>query len=104
MFDALKHRMRRFMAAPAGTRFRAFYERHHRRPHLVRTILAIGAGLLLIAVGLVLLVLPGPGLLVATFGLAMLAGESRHVASMMDRVDLWITTRWRRWRQRHKQH
>jgi hypothetical protein len=104
MFDALKQRMRRFMAAPSGTRFRAFYERHHRQPHLVRTVLAIGAGLLLIAVGLALLVLPGPGLLVATFGLAMLAGESRRVANLMDRVDQWLTTRWQRWRHRRKQH
>src|SRR4051812_13329096 len=98
MFGALKRRMRRFMTVPSGERFRAFYHRHHRRPHLARTIMTIGAGLALIAVGLILLVLPGPGLLVGAFGAALLAGESLTVARAMDWVDVRVTNVWRRWR------
>ena len=101
MFDALKRRMRRFMTVPSGKRFRAFYERHHERPHPVRTIAAIGAALVLIAIGLILLVLPGPGLLVAAMGAALLAGESLTVARMLDWVDVCVTRVWRRWRGRH---
>lgn len=96
MFGALKRRMHRFMTVPSGRRFRAFYARHHRRPHLARTIVTIGAALVLIALGLVLLVLPGPGLLVAAMGAALLAGESLTVARMLDRVDLCATHWWRR--------
>ena len=100
MFGALKRRMRRFMTVPSGQRFRTFYDRHHQRPHLARTIVSIGAGLALIAVGLVLLVLPGPGLLVGAFGAALLAGESLTVAKVLDRVDLCVTHAWRRWRRK----
>jgi Putative transmembrane protein (PGPGW) len=98
MFGALKRRMRRFMTVPSGQRFRAFYHRHHQRPHLARTIVSVGAGLALIAVGLVLLVLPGPGLLVGAFGAALLAGESLTVARALDWIDLRLTRLWRRLR------
>ena len=96
MFGALKRRMRRFMTVPSGQRFRAFYDRHHQRPHLARTIVTIGAGLALIAVGLILLVLPGPGLLVGAFGAALLAGKSLTVARALDWVDIQVTALWRR--------
>ena len=94
----LKQRVRRFMSAPSGTRFQARYQRLRRRPHAMRTILASGLGLLLIAAGLVLLVLPGPGILVATIGAALIAGESLTLARQLDRLDV-VLTRWSaRWR------
>jgi hypothetical protein len=102
MFGALKRRMQRFMTVPSGQRFRAFYQRHHRRPHLARTIVTIGAGFALIAVGLILLVLPGPGLLVGAFGAALLAGESLVVARALDWVDVRVTALWRRWRKHRR--
>jgi hypothetical protein len=83
---------------PSGRRFRAFYERHHQRPHLLRRVVTIGAGSGLIAVGLLLLVLPGPGLLVAALGAALLAEESLTVARTLDRLDVRVTRLWRRWR------
>jgi hypothetical protein len=94
MFGALKRRLRHFMHVPSGERFRTFYDRHHQRPHLVRSIVTIGAGLLLIALGLLLLVLPGPGLLVAAIGAALLAGESLMVARAMDWLDARVTRLW----------
>jgi 4-amino-4-deoxy-L-arabinose transferase-like glycosyltransferase len=100
MFDSLKRRVRRFTAAPSGTRFRAYHERLAQRPNLMRTLLVVGCGLILLALGMVMLVLPGPGLLVAAIGAALIAGESMWVARLLDRVDLCITTKWKLWRRR----
>jgi len=53
MFAALKRRMRRFAAAPSGTRFRAHYERVKKaHPSALRTMIAIGVGMILLAAGL----------------------------------------------------
>lgn len=96
MFDSLKHRVRRFMAAPSGMRFRAYHERLAQRPSLMRTLLVVGAGLILLALGMILLVLPGPGLLVAAIGAGLIAGESLKVAKLLDRVDSCLTRIWTR--------
>lgn len=98
MLRALKGRLRQFMTVPSGRRFRAVYERRHQRPHLLRRIVTIGAGLALVAVGVLLLVLPGPGLLVAAMGAALLAEESLTVARALDALDVRMTRLWRRWR------
>ena len=98
MAPTLKQRVRRFMSAPRGTRFQARYQRLRQRPHVMRTILAGGLGLLLIAVGLVLLVLPGQGILVATIGAALIAGESLTLARLLDRLDVVLARWWARWR------
>jgi hypothetical protein len=98
MFAALKRRMRRFAATPRGSRFRVYHERLAQRPNLMRTMLVVGLGLILLALGMIMLVLPGPGLLVAAIGAALIAGESMAVARLLDRVDLFITRIWRRWR------
>jgi hypothetical protein len=98
MFDAMKHRWRRLAAVRSGARFRTHHRDLQQRPSLVRALLVIGCGLLLLAAGLVMLVLPGPGLLVAVIGAALIAGESRVVARLLDRVDLCATRTWRRWR------
>jgi hypothetical protein len=92
----LKKRVRRFMSAPSGTRFRAYHERLQQRPNLMRTLLAVGLGMILLALGLVLLVLPGPGLLIAAIGAAIIAGESLTAARVLDRVDSWLTRAFRR--------
>ena len=98
MLAALRHRVRRFSAAPSGTRFRAYHERLEQRPNLMRTLLVVGLGLILLALGMIMLVLPGPGMLVAAIGAALIAGESKWAAMLLDRLDLWLTSIWRRWR------
>jgi len=98
MFDSLKRRAQRFMTAPSGTRFRAYHERLAQRPNLMRTLLVVGCGLILVALGLAMLVLPGPGLLVAAIGAALIAGESLWAARLLDRMDSAVTRIWRRWR------
>ena len=64
------------MTVPSGRRFRAHYERMRAKPGMWRTVIAIGGGLVLIALGIVMLVTPGPGLIVAAIGAALIAGES----------------------------
>lgn len=98
MFAALKRRIRRFVATPSGSRFRVYHERLEQRPNLMRTMLVVGGGLILLALGMIMLVLPGPGVLVAAIGLALIAGESMWVARLLDRVDLCVTRMWRHWR------
>ena len=94
----MKRRLQKFTSVPHGQRFRAHYDRLQQRPHMMRTLLTIGLGLLLLALGLVMLVLPGPGLLVGFLGAALIAGESKVAAGMLDRVDLCVTRIWKRWR------
>ena len=98
VFAAMKGRLRKFTAATRGQRFRAHYDRLQQRPHILRTLLMIGLGLLLLALGMVLLVLPGPGLLVGFVGAALIAGESRPAARLLDRIDLCLGRAWARWR------
>lgn len=100
MFAGVKRRLQKFTSVPRGRRFRAHYDRLQQRPHLVRTLLVIGLGLLLLALGLILLVLPGPGLLIGFAGAALIAGESRWAARLLDRVDLCVMRIWLRLRGR----
>jgi hypothetical protein len=97
MFDSLKRRVRRFRTAPSGTRFRVYHERLAQRKNLMRTLLVVGGGLILLALGMILLVLPGPGLLIAAIGAALIAGESLTVARILDRIDLGLTRIWNHW-------
>jgi len=54
--------------------------------------------MILLALGLVMLVLHGPGLLVGFAGAALIAGESKWAAGLLDRVDLRVSRIGRRWR------
>lgn len=90
--------MRTFMTVPSGRRFRAHYERMRAKPGVWRAVLAIGGGLILIALGIVMVVTPGPGFIVAAIGAALIAGESLVAAKMLDRIDLAATRVWARWR------
>jgi len=100
MFARLRRNMRTFMTVPSGRRFRAHYERMRAKPGMWRTVTAIGGGLVLIALGIIMLVTPGPGLIVAAIGAALIAGESLVAARLLDRMDLWATRAWARWRSR----
>ncbi len=100
MFDWLRTHFRAFLAARSGTRFRRQHRRRQARPHLARTILAVIGGVLLLLVGIVMLVTPGPGLVVMAIGAALVAGESLLIARVLDRVDFRASAYWARWRAR----
>ncbi len=47
----------------------------------------VALGILLLAGGIAMLFIPGPGLLVMLFGLGLLGGQSQHLARALDRVE-----------------
>lgn len=67
-----------------GERFRHQYERM-RRERAGLVVSAVVLGTLLVAFGVVLLFVPGPGLLLVVFGLALIASVSRPLATLLDR-------------------
>jgi hypothetical protein len=88
MFSRLKRQWRQLRADPSGERFRRRYERRkqERRSPLGRTAWTLAA-IVLIGAGVVAIPLPGPGALLVVLGLAILAEESRTVATVCDRAD-----------------
>ncbi|HST27822.1 MAG TPA: hypothetical protein VLK26_05575 [Rudaea sp.] len=98
MFAGFRRRWQRFFSAPRGARFRAHHARMREGRRALRTVLAVGCGLLLLALGLVMLVTPGPGLLTGIAGAALIAGESAFVARWLDGLDLLAARAWARWR------
>lgn len=90
--------MRTFMTVQSGQRFRAHYERMRAKPGVWRAVLAMGGGSILMALGIVMVVTPGPGFIVAAIGAALIAGESLGAAKVLDRIDLAATRVWARWR------
>jgi hypothetical protein len=91
-------------SARPGERFREAQQRRRRtRRSRWSTWVAIGAGIILIAVGLSALVLPGPGGLVIALGVALIARESAPVARASDHAELRLRSAAasaRRWWQR----
>jgi hypothetical protein len=88
MLETLKKRWKEFKKAPPGERF----EQMHRAGResglpLVRIVMVI-AGVAMIVGGVVLLAIPGPGLLVIAFGGALLAQQFLWVARKLDRLEL----------------
>lgn len=89
-----------------GRRFQARYEQSRRQRNAGRTGLRIAlivAALVCLAIGAVLVVIPGPALPFFFLGGGLLASESRLVARFMDWGELharaiggWLRRRWRR--------
>lgn len=84
-FEALK-------AAPPGRRFESGYERTHVRNRVLRLALVV-LGVVLMVAAAVTFFLPGPNFVLVFAGLALVGGQSRHVARAMDRGEVG----WRRW-------
>jgi hypothetical protein len=95
---AMKRRWRSFARAEPGQRFMEHYRRAQQQSSIAIRVLKVGLGVALTAVGVLLLVLPGPGLLFGVFGMAMFAGESRLLAGFLDRAELFLRDRLRRLR------
>lgn len=75
-------------AAP-GQRFTERY-RHRRRRNGLHRALAVTGGASLVLVGCVLMITPGPGLLVALAGGALIASESERAARALDDLELHL--------------
>jgi len=101
VLESLKQEWRDFRDAAPGERFAAYHQRVKRASTGSR-VARIGLGVLLMAAGVVMLFVPGPGILFMVFGLACFGGESRWIAQRLDKGELkaragwrWLKTRWR---------
>jgi len=104
MTESLRDQWQRFAALPSGQRFKQRYRKQREKPAgMLRKVVIIAVGLALVVIGLAMLVLPGPGLLVIIMGAALIAEESLVAARALDRIDLWISRRIARWRERRAQ-
>lgn len=84
--DTVKREWRAFKHDEPGTRFQHQHDRMQKHSRAIR-IAQAAAGTLLTLAGIVLLFIPGPGLLVMLFGLALLAGLSNALAKLLDRAE-----------------
>lgn len=95
MFDKHKRSWRQLKAGRPGTRFQSHQEAQQKsnRPAWVRPV-RIAAGTVMLAVGLVALPAPGPGILVIALGAAVIAGESRLAARALDWGECRLREAW----------
>lgn len=84
-----------------GRRFVDHYQRRQerRRGDVMRAVV-IGGGALLIALGSIMLLTPGPGVAVLLLGAAIIAGESHSAAHALDWCEMQIRASLRRLRRR----
>lgn len=82
----VKRDWRAFKRDEPGKRFQHQHERLQKKPTALRVAMAIG-GVLLLALGVVLCFIPGPGVPLLVFGLALLAGLSSSLARALDRTE-----------------
>ena len=86
--DGWRAALKVLQQAPPGQRFARFSEWQARRPGLWRKLLLRLIGLVLLLGGLLLLVLPGPGLLCLIAGLALLGADLPPLSAALDRGEL----------------
>ncbi|MDB4956367.1 MAG: hypothetical protein JWO36_3936 [Myxococcales bacterium] len=82
----LKQEWRQFLHDPPGRRFQNHRKRMQQRSKPFSIAMTVIGGVFLFA-GVVFLVIPGPGIPVILFGLGLIAGESKRLAMLLDRVE-----------------
>src|ERR1051325_5724853 len=90
--------------ASPGERFQRVYRHRRKSAHgIARKTLSIVVGIVVILAGVVLLFIPGPGLLMILIGAVLIARQSLVAARILDRTELqlrkiffWAERRWRR--------
>lgn len=88
MLEEVKEHWRSFERAEPGTRFEKLHESRSESA-AARTVTVV-LGVLLLAGGIVLLFIPGPGLLLIAFGAGLIGRESRRLARVLDRTELLL--------------
>lgn len=93
---------------PSGSRFIQWHDQYRagaatteraRHRAMVAWLVRAGLGIALVALGVLMLVIPGPGLLVIVLGLAVLGSVWSPVARVMDWLELRVL-RFLRWLRR----
>lgn len=82
----VKQEWRHFRHDKPGERFRNHRERMKRKSKK-HSAVAIALGVLLLAGGVVLLFMPGPGILLIVFGVALVGSHSEKISDMLDRAE-----------------
>jgi len=82
----VKEEWRHFRDDPPGERFRKHRDRMKKRSKAYMAV-STALGVLLLAGGVVLLFIPGPGLLLIVFGLALVGSHSGRISDAMDRAE-----------------
>lgn len=87
MFESLKQNWR----GQPGRRFQTRFDHRSRKDRSVLgRVVNIGLAIASFAVGVVLIVLPGPAILFFLIGATLLAQESRGIAALLDRLELTL--------------
>ena len=94
-FAEVKREWRHFRDDEPGERFCNHRERMKHKPRS-HSLIALVVGIVLLAAGVVLLFIPGPGSLFIVFGLAMVASHSERLASRLDRAEPRVRAWFRR--------
>jgi hypothetical protein len=89
MLTELKKSWLAFKKGAPGERFEGFYRARRQTHPRSRIVFAIVGGLLL-AGGVILLFIPGPGILLIAFGGALIARQSLWMAKLLDEVELFL--------------
>lgn len=98
MFATIRQHIRQFTARRSGTRFQARFRNRLPERNRWNMFFKIALAIALIPIGIVLLFLPGPGMVFLIFAALLIAGESLLAARALDRADLAITRLWARLR------
>lgn len=101
MLEGAKREWHEFRDDEPGERFANHHERARRSGKAAR-VARVAIGTLLLAAGIFMLFVPGPGLLAMLFGVALFAGESKWLAERMDRLEVAAREKWQRLRRRFR--
>ena len=105
MGSQLRQGLRELRRGRPGHRFRAHYERSQKqkRSHAATRVGLLVAAIICFAIGVVLVVMPGPAFVFFILAGGLLATESKTVARLMDRIEVlvrkamsWAKRKWER--------
>jgi hypothetical protein len=82
----VKHEWRQFRHDEPGERFCNHRERMQKKSR-THAAVSFALGVLLLGAGAVLLFIPGPGLPLIVFGLALVSTHSRRLSHLLDRIE-----------------
>ena len=87
--ERIKNQWQDLLRSVPGRRFQDRYHRlRQRKTSAVRRLVSLGIGAAALLAGLVMLFIPGPGILTLIVGLGLLAEQSLTVARVLDWLEL----------------
>jgi uncharacterized protein (TIGR02611 family) len=91
MFGKLRRTWQQFKTGQPGERFKQrYYARQKSQRGPLRKIALIGAGIVILVVGIFFIPAPGPGFLIVFLGAGLIAGESLPAARALDWTELTL--------------